>query len=151
MSGQPMSDANFRRAAGLHRLLLRLTGGRLGHRLAGMKVVELHTVGRTSGLARSTILSTPVEGPGGLVLVASKGGADGHPDWYLNLLRTPAVDVTIDGERRSFVARTVSAQEKASLWPRIVAAYAGYDGYQRRTGREIPVVLCEPRTADASE
>jgi len=144
MSGQPMSNANFRRAAGLHRLLLRVTGGRVGHHLAGMKVVELHTVGRTSGLPRSTVLSTPVEGPEGLVLVASEGGADGHPDWYLNLVKTPAVEVTIDGQRRPFLARTASAEEKARLWPRIVAAYGGYAGYQQRTGREIPVVICEP-------
>lgn len=140
-----MSNANFRRAGSAHRLLLRLTGGRVGRHLAGMKVVELHTIGRTSGLPRSTILSTPVERPEGLVLVASKGGADRHPDWYLNLLTTPDVEITVDGKRRPYRARTLSDDEKAAVWPRIVAAYRGYAGYQQRTERDIPVVLCEPR------
>ena len=146
MSGQPMSDANFRRATGIHRLLLRLSGGRVGHHLAGMKVVVLHTVGRTSGLPRETVLSTPIPEPTGVVLVASKGGSHGHPDWYLNLQKAPDVELTIDGERHPYRARTVSPKEKADLWPRIVTAYKGYAGYQERTERDIPVVLCEPRS-----
>ena len=145
MSGQPMSDTNFRRASGLHRLLLRLTGGRIGHHIVGMKVVTLHTVGRTSGSPRETILGTPIEGPTGVVLVASKGGSHTHPDWYLNLQKTSDVELTMDGERRPYRARTVSPEEKAALWPRIVTAYQGYAGYQRRTPRDIPVVLLEPR------
>lgn len=140
-----MSDANFRRATGIHRLLLRLSGGRVGHHLAGMKVVVLHTVGRTSGLPRETVLSTPIPEPTGVVLVASKGGSHGHPDWYLNLQKAPDVELTIDGERRPYRARTVSPEEKADLWPRIVTAYKSYAAYQERTQRDIPVVLCEPR------
>lgn len=145
MSGQPMSNANFRRATGIHRLLLRLSGGRVGHHLAGMKVVVLHTVGRTSGLPRETVLSTPIRSSTGVVLVASKGGSHGQPDWYLNLQKTPDVELTIDGECRPYRARTVSPEEKADLWPRIVTAYKGYAAYQERTQRDIPVVLCEPR------
>lgn len=143
MSGQPLSNANFRRMNGLHRLLLWLSRGRIGGRIAGMTIVELHTVGRISGRARSTILSSPVQDRDSVVLVASKGGSHGHPDWYLNLVATPDVELTIDVVRRPFRARTVPAGEKAALWPRITAAYPGYGAYQRRTDREIPVVVCD--------
>lgn len=144
-----MSDANFRRVSALHRLALRLTGGRLGRRAFGMTIVELHTVGRRSGQERTTVLSAPIFERGRIVLVASKGGADGHPDWYQNLRRFPDVELTIDGRRSPFRARTASSDEKAELWPRIVAAYQGYAGYQERTDRDIPVVICEARTSEA--
>lgn len=140
-----MSDANFRRMSGLHSLALRLTGGRIGRRAFGMTVLELHTVGRRSGTERTTVLTAPVHEPGRVVLVASKGGADGHPDWYRNLTRSPDVELTIHGVRSAFRARTADPDEKADLWPRIVAAYGGYAGYQERTDRDIPVVICEPR------
>ena len=79
------------------------------------------------------------------MLVASKGGDDRHPDWYHNLVDQPDVEVTIDGETTPMRARTADPAEKAALWPTIVAAYKGYAGYQRRTERDIPVVICEPR------
>ena len=79
------------------------------------------------------------------MLVASKGGDDRHPEWYLNLTANPEVELTVDGATRPMRARTASTEEKAELWPRIVSAYRGYGGYQRRTTRDIPVVICEPR------
>ena len=80
-----------------------------------------------------------------VVLIASKGGADRDPDWYRNLVAHPDVEVVIAGRGRLMRARTASPQEKAELWPRVVAANPGYDGYQRKTRREIPVIICEPR------
>lgn len=128
-----------------HRGVRTATRGRIGSSLGPMPVVELHTIGRSSGRPRSTLLTAPVVDDGRYVLVASKGGDDRDPDWYRNLVATPQIELTVDGERRAFTARTASADEKAELWPRIVEAYRGYAGYQRRTDRDIPVVICEPR------
>lgn len=127
-----------------HRWLLRVSRGHLGGRLLGMDTVELHTTGRRSGERRSTLLSAPVHEESRVVLVASKGGSDEHPAWYLNLQAQPEVDLTIRGETRPYRARTASRDEREELWPRIVRANPGYAGYQQRTRREIPVVICEP-------
>lgn len=129
-----------------HRALLKVTGGRFPRRVLGMQPVELHTTGRTSGQRRSTLLTAPIIDESRVVLVASKGGHQDHPDWYKNLVANPDVEVTIDERTRPMRARTASAEEKAQLWPEIVGRYKGYDGYQRNTDREIPVVICEPRS-----
>ena len=128
-----------------HRALLKVTGGRFPKTLIGMETVELHTTGRVSGERRSTMLTTPVHEDGRLVLVASRGGHSDHPGWYKNLVAHPDVEVTVAGEVVPMRARTATAEEKAELWPRIVEANPGYEGYQRNTDRDIPVVICEPR------
>jgi deazaflavin-dependent oxidoreductase (nitroreductase family) len=128
-----------------HRAVLRLSGGRLLRSFGSMPAVELHTIGRSTGKRRSTMLTAPVHGDGRYVLVASKGGDDRHPGWYLNLVADPDVELTVDGRTMRMRARTASAAEKADLWPAIVAAYRGYAGYQKKTKRDIPVVICEPR------
>ncbi len=140
-----MIDLGGKAMSSGHRGLLRLSGGRVLGSVFGMPALELHTTGRTSGKRRSTMLSTPVHDERRVVLVASKGGDDRHPDWYRNLQANPDVEITMDGVTRPMRARTASAAEKADLWPQITKAYKGYAGYQRRTDREIPVVICEPR------
>jgi deazaflavin-dependent oxidoreductase (nitroreductase family) len=142
-----MNDVRAKLMNHIHRLVLRLSGGRLGGTVSGMPTVQLHTVGRKSGQPRVTMLAAPVRDADRVVLVASKGGDDRHPEWYRNAMAHPDVSITVDGVTRPMHARTASADEKAELWPRIVAAYPGYDGYQRRTDRDIPVVICEPRPA----
>jgi deazaflavin-dependent oxidoreductase (nitroreductase family) len=127
-----------------HRALLTISGGRFPRTVAGMQPVELHTVGRKTGQRRSTMLTAPVCEERRVIVVASKGGHQDHPQWYKNLAANPDVEVTIDGRTRAMRARTASREEKAELWPTIVAAYKGYDGYQRNTDRDIPVVICEP-------
>jgi len=129
-----------------HRMLLKLTGGRFPKSVLGMKPVELHVDGRTSGQRRSTLLTAPICEDDRIVLVASKGGASDHPQWYKNLVANPDVEITIDDRARAMRARTASPAEKDELWPRITAAYKGYEGYQRNTDRDIPVVICEPRS-----
>jgi deazaflavin-dependent oxidoreductase (nitroreductase family) len=109
-----------------------------------MPVVELHTVGRRSGLPRSTMLTAPVIDGDRVVLVASKGGDDRDPDWFRNLMAHPEVELTMGGRRRPMLARRASAAEKAELWPQVVAAYRGYGTYQGRTDRDIPLVILEP-------
>lgn len=129
-----------------HRALLFVSGGRFPRKLLGMQPLELHTTGRKSGQRRSTMLTAPIFEPDRVVLVASKGGSTDHPDWYKNLAADPEVELTVDGATTAWRARTASAEEKAELWPTIVRAYKGYEGYQRNTDRDIPVVICEPRT-----
>ena len=131
-----------------HRTLLRLTGGRFPRLILGMKPVELHTTGRKSGKQYSTMLSTPLHDDRQVVLVASKGGYQDHPDWYKNLVVNPDVELTIDDRRLPMRARSASPDERAKLWPAVVAAYKGYGGYQRNTDREIPLVICEPRSPE---
>lgn len=126
-----------------HRTLLTLTRGRFPRRLGGMATLELHTTGRTSGQRRSTLLTTPIFDARRVILVASKGGHDEHPDWYKNLAANPGVEITRDGSTSKMRARTASPDEKAELWPQIIKVYKGYAGYQQRSERDIPVVICE--------
>ncbi len=142
---QTLTDIGLKTMSGAHRTILRLSGGRLLGTTLGMQVVELHTVGRVSGQPRSTMLTSPVISENRVVLVASKGGDDRDPDWYRNLVAHPQIELTIAGQRRQMLARRASAEEKAELWPVVVAAYSGYAAYQRRTDRDIPLVICEPR------
>ncbi len=142
---QTLADIGLKTMSGTHRAILRLSGGRLLGTTFGMRVVELHTVGRVSGQPRSTMLTAPVISESRVVLVASKGGDDRDPDWYRNLVANPQIELTIAGQRRPMLARRASAEEKAELWPVVVAAYRGYAAYQRRTDRDIPLVICEPR------
>jgi deazaflavin-dependent oxidoreductase (nitroreductase family) len=131
--------------SGVHRTLLRVSGGRILANAFGMPALDLHTIGRKSGKQRSTMLTAPINEPDRVVLIASKGGDDRHPEWYLNLSANPDVEITMNGVTRKMRARTASAEEKAELWPKVVAAYKGYGNYQKRTDRDIPVVICEPR------
>jgi deazaflavin-dependent oxidoreductase (nitroreductase family) len=139
------ADVGFRLMNLVHKGALRLTGGRWPRSLLGMAGVELHTVGRKTGQRRTTMLASPIHDEDRVVLVASKGGDDRDPQWYRNLQANPDVELTIDGETRPMRARTASEEEKAALWPQIVAAYRWYDSYQKRAHRDIPVVICEPR------
>lgn len=126
-----------------HRLVLTVSGNRLLAKPFGMPLVELHTTGRKSGLPRSCYLTTPVYDSKQVVLIASKGGDDRNPDWYHNLEARSDASLVINGQRHAVHARTASAAEKAELWPKIVASYKGYAGYQKRTDRDIPVVICD--------
>ena len=131
----------------VHRAALQVTGGRLGKTVFGMEAVELHTTGRKSGQRRSVMLTAPIISDERVVLVASKGGDDRHPDWYHNLVADPSVELTHAGATRRMTARTATPEEKAELWPKITASYKGYAGYQKRTERDIPVVICEPASS----
>ncbi|MUM17865.1 nitroreductase family deazaflavin-dependent oxidoreductase [Mycobacterium sp. CBMA271] len=126
-----------------HRVLMDATEGRLGQRFGRNQSVELHTIGRKTGNRHTTLLTSPVYAPARLVLVASKGGSSDHPDWYKNLAANPDIEITVKGVTNAYHARTASAQEKSDLWPRILEAFPGYEGYQRNTDRDIPVVICE--------
>jgi deazaflavin-dependent oxidoreductase (nitroreductase family) len=140
-----VTDIAGKAMSGLHRVILKTSGGRLLGVVLGMPAVELHTIGRKSGIRRTTMLAAPIVEGDRVILVASKGGDHRDPDWYRNLVSHPEVEITREGVTRPMVARTASPEERAALWPRVVASYKGYAGYQRRTRRDIPVVICEPR------
>ena len=130
-----------------HRTLAMVSGGgRLGGTTAGLPIVRLTTIGRKSGKPRTVMLATPIREDRRYIVVASKGGDDRHPDWYLNLVANPDVVVEpVGGDGPiDMVARTATPAEKAELWPRIATGEDGYAAYQRKTERDIPVVICEP-------
>lgn len=140
------ADAVVKAMNSVHGLIFRASGGRMLSSVFGMPAVELTVTGRKSGLPRKTFLTSPIMDDTKMVLVASKGGDDRDPEWYRNLLADPQVEVKVlaTEEVRRLRARVATAEEKAAMWPTIVAAYKGYAGYQKRTQRDIPVVICEP-------
>ncbi|GAB3135266.1 nitroreductase/quinone reductase family protein [Tsukamurella serpentis] len=140
-----VAELGARALEGGHRALLALTGGRFPRRLLGMQTLELHTIGRKSGQRRSTMLTAPIYSAERLVLVASKGGHSTDPDWFRNLAANPDVEITVDEVTTPWTTRVAGDAEKAQLWPQIVKVYKGYEGYQKRTERNIPVVICTPR------
>lgn len=105
-------------------------------------VLLLTTIGRKSGLPRTTPLMYLADGAH-IILVASNGGAEKHPLWWRNLLANPHAEVQIGREQVRMTARQATSEEHAQLWPRLVAMYGPYADYQKRTSREIPVVVLE--------
>lgn len=136
------SDLQLKTTNVIHKALLTVSFGKLGQKVGGMPVLKLTTTGRKSGEARTIMLTSPVQVGDTLVIVASKGGEDTHPAWYLNLVAKPDVQVEWKGAAsKRMIATVASAAEKSELWPKIVAAYKGYGGYQKRTERDIPIVF----------
>jgi deazaflavin-dependent oxidoreductase (nitroreductase family) len=128
----------------VHRAMLRMTGNRMGASVAGMPSLELTTVGRKTGKRRSVMLTSPLQEGETYIVVASRGGDNVHPAWFLNLRDNPAVEVQIVGHpKQSMRARIATADERARMWPLIVGKYQNYAGYQKRTDRVIPLVLLE--------
>lgn len=141
------SDLTLKTANVLHRALVKLTFGRVGWQAGPMPVLELTTIGRKSGQPRSVMLTSPVQEGETWVIVASRGGDDHHPAWFLNLRDRPDVEVAMRGKPKlEMRARIATPEERARLWPQVTATYNGYAGYQEKTDREIPLVLLEPRS-----
>jgi deazaflavin-dependent oxidoreductase (nitroreductase family) len=138
------SDAFLKGMNAFHRGLLKLSGGRLGWTGQRMPVVELTTTGRKSGQPRTVMLTSPVQEGDTIVVVASRGGDDTHPAWFLNLRDNPDVEVKTREGKRRMTARVANADERARLWPLVIADHKNYAGYQTKTDREIPLVLLEP-------
>jgi deazaflavin-dependent oxidoreductase (nitroreductase family) len=136
-------DLVIKAVTGIHQTVFRASNGKLLGSGSGMPVLMLTTTGRKSGKPRMTMLTTPLQDGDAIMLVASKGGDDHNPAWFLNLRDNPAVEVTMNGNTTPMTARVADAEERARLWPRIVADHANYEGYQRKTERQIPVVVLE--------
>ncbi|MCW2706885.1 MAG: nitroreductase [Frankiales bacterium] len=139
------SDLQMKTMNGVHRVALRLTGGRFGWNLLGMPVVELTTTGRKSGQPRAVMLTSPLQEGSTFVVVASRGGDDNPPAWLLNIEASGDVQVATNGEEpQPYHARVATAEERARMWPRLTADHKNYAGYQKKTSREIPLVLLTP-------
>jgi deazaflavin-dependent oxidoreductase (nitroreductase family) len=141
------SDLVLKTMNALHRALLQVTGGRIGREFSGMPVLELITTGRRSGSPRAVMLTSPLRDGDAYVVVASRGGDDRHPAWFLNLRDDPHVQVAVQGgPPLAMHASIASPEERARMWPQIATRYRNYAGYQKRTQREIPLVLLRPAT-----
>lgn len=124
--------------------LYKVSNGRVaGSFLEGAPVALVTTIGRKSGEPRVVPLLFLREGSR-VVLVASQGGSDKHPLWYLNLKANPKVTVQIKDEVLSLTARDATEAERAEYWPKLTAFYKGFDDYRSWTDRVIPVVICDP-------
>ncbi|MGV9752614.1 nitroreductase/quinone reductase family protein [Nocardia farcinica] len=141
------SDRALKLQNTVHRGLLAISGGRIGRSMAGMPTLELTTIGRKTGRKHSVLLTAPIVDGDTLVVVASRGGDPTHPAWFLNLRDNPSVEVSVQqGPTKKMTAHIATPEERAELWPRVVAAAKFYEGYQRKTTREIPLVLLKPDT-----
>ncbi|MDX1468596.1 MAG: nitroreductase family deazaflavin-dependent oxidoreductase [Acidimicrobiia bacterium] len=139
-----MKDSSVKRWSAVHTAVFAATGGLVGRRLVDNDMLLLTTIGRASGRPHTVPLLYLAEDDR-LVVIASYGGRDWHPDWFLNLEANPLVAARVPfRRRRQMVARTASPDERERWWPRIVRAYGGYAEYEAKTERQIPVVFLEP-------
>lgn len=120
------------------------TDGEEGYRwMRDTSILVLFTTGRKTGQERKHALIFRADDDR-YVVVASKGGADEHPAWYLNLQADPHVQVQVKGDRFEAVARDASGVERERLWTKMAEVWPQYDDYQKKTDREIPIVVLEP-------
>jgi deazaflavin-dependent oxidoreductase (nitroreductase family) len=135
----------LRRLMGGHAAVYRATGGLVGHRVPGFPpMLLLDHVGAKSATRRTSPLVYARDGEN-VILVASKGGYPSNPAWFHNLMANPDTSIQIGSRRRQVRARMAGPEERRRLWPKVVEVYGGYEDYQRRTEREIPLVILEPR------
>jgi F420H(2)-dependent quinone reductase len=120
--------------------LYRLSGGKLGGAIGKFKVLLLSTKGRKTGQLHTTPLGF-FERANGYVIVASKGGAEHHPAWYLNLKSNPQVTIQVFERVLPVTAEILSGEEQEQAWQQVIAAAPQYAGYQKKTTRQIPVIL----------
>ena len=125
-----------------HVYLYRLTGGVIGGKMGGRSLLLLTTTGRKSGKARVTPLLY-IPDSNRYVLAASNYGGDTHPQWYRNLLAHPQASVQIGKQIIAVTAQTASAEERPRLWA-LFTRFSNFAAYERKTKREIPVVILTP-------
>jgi deazaflavin-dependent oxidoreductase (nitroreductase family) len=139
------SDFTLKTMNAVHRGLLKVSFGHLGWKAGKMPVIELTTTGRKTGKPHSVMLTSPLQEGNTVVVVASRGGDDRHPAWFLNLQANPEVEVAYEGKpKQAMKARAANPEERARMWPIIASEYKNYGAYQQKTSREIPLVLLEP-------
>ncbi len=139
-----MANPILKLFARLNAAVYRMSGGRVMGKMGASEICVVRMQGARSGKWRDVPLMYVPNGDG-VILVASLGGAPNNPVWYHNLIAHPDIDVQVKETNRKLRARLASSAEKASVWPRCVAAYPPYEAYQKRTTRDIPVFICDPR------
>jgi F420H(2)-dependent quinone reductase len=137
-----LKDALARVITAVHTEAYRRTGGRLGAKVGKTTMMLLTTTGRSSGQPRTTPLNCIADGDRYLA-IASYGGDDRDPQWFKNLQANPEATIQLGSETIPVHARVATPEEKKTLWPKAVAAYKGYANYQRKTSRDIPVVILD--------
>ena len=125
----------------------RATDGKEGHNWNDTQALLLTTKGRNSGEPRVSPLIYDLH-RGDYVVVASKGGAPEHPAWFLNIEADPEVEVQVWGDKFKARARTATADEREKIWTKMVAEWPDYENYQKKTDREIPLVILEREGAE---
>jgi F420H(2)-dependent quinone reductase len=130
--------------AKVHVGLYRGTNGRLGHRWRGGEICLLATVGRRSGQRRTTPLVCLRDGAD-IVVVASNGGSDRTPEWWLNLQRHPHAELEVEGRAHHVLAEQATAEAHARLSQRFCEAFPCFGRYRARTDRVLPVIVLRPR------
>jgi F420H(2)-dependent quinone reductase len=139
-----LGESSFYKNMGkVHTRLYRLSGGRIGHKTGPVRNLLLTATGRKSGQKRTCPL-TYLEDAGRYVLIASNGGNEKHPVWYLNLKTHPRATVEVGPRRLDVVASTAQGEERKRLWSAAVAMNPQYATYESITRREIPVVILTP-------
>jgi F420H(2)-dependent quinone reductase len=140
----PLVRFFMRWATKLNVAIFRASKGRLMNKfIGGYPVCIVTTTGAKSGKTRRIALIHLPHGKNKL-LVASQGGMNTNPVWYHNIVAHPKILIMVDGKEEAYLARQVSDQEKAELWPHLLSMYPDFDEYQARTDRNIPVFSCEP-------
>ena len=138
------SDLTLKTMNGIHRALLKVSGGKFGWEASKMPVLELTTTGRKSGQPRSVMLTSPLQEGDTIVVVASAAATTRIPAWFLNLRDNPDVEVAYKGAPKKPMRARRRRPRRARMWPLVTADHKNYAGYQTKTTREIPLVLLEP-------
>lgn len=126
-----------------HIFLYRLSGGRIGAKVFNSPVMLLTTKGAKTGKKR-TVAILYLKTDDGYAVVASYGGADKHPAWFVNLRNNPTAEIQAGSQTHKVVPHIATDEEKAELWPKLTAMYPDYQIYQDRSARDIPVVILRP-------
>lgn len=127
----------------LHRGIYRATGGRLAGSFRGSPVLLLTTTGRRSGRSRTVPIFFTTVGDA-YAVIASNGGSPSHPAWFLNLEDDPHASIQVDAKVLRVTPRIAEGEERERIWKGMTSRYSGYDSYQEKTDRKIPVVVLEP-------
>ena len=123
--------------------LYNVSGGRIGGKMGKLPVLLLTTTGRKTGKQRTNPVIFIMDGPA-YVVTASAGGADRHPGWFFNIRSNPQATITVKDKQIKVTAEIAGPEKKAELWARLVADAPNFAGYQKRTSREIPMVILHP-------
>lgn len=138
-----MRNFFFKLLAVTHVFLYRLSRGKLGSEMKGFHVLLLTTRGRKSGKQRTTPLGY-FEHDGGFVIIGSNAGLDTHPAWFYNLRNNPRATIQVKDSVFEVTAEVVGAEARGQLWTRLMELAPGYAAYEKRTTREIPLVILQP-------
>ena len=138
------SDFAFKALNRFHGAAIAVSRGKIGWTGAKMPVLELTTIGRRSGLPRTVLLTAPWQDGDRMALIASAGGNDKNPAWFLNLRDNPSVTVRTAEGIKKMSARITSGDERQEIWDASIAEFKHYAAYESKTDREIPVVVLEP-------